>query len=428
MHGQWRESVPVPCSLHPHGFYRLQRTFLLPRLVESQRSILHFEAITYYAQVTVNGHELGKMAPYVPHEFDFSAHAREGKNSVEVDIVDACPGPEGLGKDALNLGITVGWETYGGIIRDVWAEIRPSAFVNNVRFAYELNPEYNIASCAPKIVVDSSTAQSCECQLSLFYGRSEISRAQSTLELKYGMNEVPLQFQVHAPALWSPEEPNLYELKATVKTAAGEHGWECPTGFREVRIRGTQFELNGKPISLRGICRMELWKGQGFTMSPSQREQDMRAIKRMGANFVRLQPFPHDRGIIELADQLGLFVSEEPGYWWADFRKCPRSFIDLGLDVLERNIRQGLELAFRDVLVPGQRKLLHGQLPEGSKKFATAWIRCSARSPLRMRTPNRAEAKKVFDDSGMDFYDWHAYSFSDDKFERFQTPSVRASP
>jgi hypothetical protein len=418
VHGQWRESIPVPCSLRPHGFYRLQRTFLLPRLVESQRSILHFEAVTYYAQVAVNGQELGTMAPYVPHEFDFSAHAREGKNSVEVDIVDACPGPEGLGKDALNLGITVGWETYGGIIRDVWAEIRPSAFVNNVRFAYALNPDYTLASCAPKIVVDSSTAQSCECQLSLFYGQSEISRAQSTLELKYGMNEVPLQFQVHAPALWSPEEPNLYELQATVKTAAGEHGWGCLTGFREVRIRGTQFQLNGQPIALRGVCRMELWKDQGFTMSLKQREQDMSAIKRMGANFVRLQPFPHDRGIVELADQLGLLVSEEPGYWWADFRKCARSFIDLGLDVLERNIRRDWNSPSVMCWFLGNESYFTVDYLKEAKAVCNRLDPWQRPVSIAHENAEPAQAKKLFDDSGMDFYDWHAYSFSEDKFEK----------
>jgi hypothetical protein len=129
VHGRWQEAVTVPSSLRPKGFYRLQRSFLLPRLSPQERAILHFEAITYYARLRVNGHELGKMVPYVPHEFDFTAYAQEGNNSVEVDIVDACPGPDGLGKDALTFGITAGWETYGGIIRDVRAEIRPSAFV-----------------------------------------------------------------------------------------------------------------------------------------------------------------------------------------------------------------------------------------------------------------------------------------------------------
>jgi len=40
--------------------------------------------------------------------------------------------------------------------------------------------------------------------------------------------------------------------------------------------------------------------------------------------------------------------------------------------------------------------------------------------PVSMAHENAepAEAKKLFDESGMDFYDWHAYTFSEDKFQK----------
>ena len=418
VHGRRREVVCVPFSLRPRGFYRLQRSFLLPPVSPQQRAILHFEAITYYARLFVNDRELGAMSPYVPHEFDFTRQAKEGQNTIAVEIVDAGAGPGGFGKDALDFGVTVGWETYGGIIRDVWAELRPSAFVDNVRFLYALSPDYSMASCSPQVLVQSNLAQPCECELKLFFGDSEVARAHASGRLTEGVTEIPLPFDVQAPALWSPEDPNLYQVEAAVRTSAGEHLWRCKTGFRHLVIRGTRFELNGEFLTLRGICRMELWKDQGFSMSPAQREHDMRGIKKMGANFVRLQPFPHDRGIIELADRLGLLVSEEPGYWWADFRKCRRSFIDLGLDVLERNIR-------RDWNSPSVMCWFLGNesyFTAGYLKEAKAL--CNRLDPLQrpvsMAHVNAepAEAKKLFDDSGMDFYDWHAYGFSDDKFEQ----------
>ena len=418
VHDKLMDTVAVPSSLRPRGVYRLQRTFLLPRLAKHERAILHFEGITYFGRVFVNGHELGTIAPYVPHEFDFTAQAQEGKNAVAVTIVDACPEPDGGGKDALDLGVTVGWECYGGIIRDVWAEIRPAAYVDNVRFAYQLKNSYGVASCQAQILVDSADAQSSECELALFFGQSEVARGKSAVQLKAGLNEIPINFEVDAPALWSPDDPNLYHLQAVVKTDAGEHHWQCRTGFREVSIRGTRFVLNGQPIALKGICRMELWKDQGFTMSQQQRAQDMVGIKKMGANFVRLQPFPHDRGIIDLADELGLLVSEEPGYWWADFRKCRRSFIDLGLNVLERNIR-------RDWNSPSVMFWLLGN----ESYFTVSYLKegktlCNRLDPLQRpvsiahENAEPPEAKKLFDDAGMDFYDWHAYQYSRDKFEK----------
>jgi hypothetical protein len=418
VHGRLTDVVTVPSSLRPHGFYRLQRSFLLPRLTVQNRAILHFEGITYYAQVWINDKLLGCMVPYVPHEFDFTQAAREGNNRIEVAIVDACQGPEGLGKDALTFGITSGWETYGGIIRDVWAEIRPAAFIENVRFGYKLSENCSTASCSPLVLVDARGPDACEVEVFLSYGNTEVTVARTNFELETGSNQVPLEFSVHAPALWSPDDPNLYAITAKLKTRAGVYDWHGRTGFRQLGIRGSRFELNGEPITLRGICRMELWKDQGFTMTAVQREQDMRGIKKMGANFVRLQPFPHDRGIIELADQLGLLVSEEPGYWWADFRNCPRSFIDLGLDVMERNIRRDWNSPSVMCWFVGNESYFTGNYLKEAKAL------CNRVDPLQRpvsmahENAEPPEAKKLFDEAGMDFYDWHAYVFSEDKFEK----------
>jgi beta-glucuronidase len=117
--------------------------------------------------------------------------------------------------------------------------------------------------------------------------------------------------------LWSPEDANLYELRAQVKTANALDRWRCRTGFREIKTQGRIFLLNGKRLVMSGVCRHDTWKDQGFTLSRRQQEQDMRMIKAMGCNFVRLVHYPHDRRIVELADELGLLISEEQvsGTW-----------------------------------------------------------------------------------------------------------------
>src|SRR6185369_2685647 len=112
------------------------------------------------------------------------------------------------------------------------------------------------------------------------------------------------------------------------------------TGFRQVTIKARRYELNGSPIVLNGICRHDMWKNQGFTLTRAQMEQDMRGIKALGTNFIRLVHYPHDRYVIDLADELGMLVSEEPGFWGMDFHKMPWSRAELGLHILERVIRR----------------------------------------------------------------------------------------
>jgi len=156
LNGKLLDVIPVPSSQRPLGLYRLSRDFLLPALSPHQRAILHSDAITYHGRVFLNGAELGTTIPYVPHEFDFTRVAKEGRNLVEVAIADLRPDPTGAGKDEIALGVNPGWEAYGGIIRDTYVEIRPAGYIENVRFGYKLTDDYSRAACQATVLLSSA--------------------------------------------------------------------------------------------------------------------------------------------------------------------------------------------------------------------------------------------------------------------------------
>ena len=238
-------TIRVPSSLRPGGMYTLRREFLLPRL-NQQRAILRFNAINYYGRVSLNGKEVGTTIPYVPQEFDCTAQAQEGRTTVEVLIVDAGVGPNGLGKDEVAFGTTGGWETYGGIIRDACVEMRSPSFVENVRFGYRFQGGLGQAVCTPQLFVSSQESGSAECELTLLYGGSEVAHAKAPVELSAGKNPAAeLSFDVGDIALWSPAEPNLYALHVSLKSSTSEDHWRGTTGFRDIRIQGRDFLLNG---------------------------------------------------------------------------------------------------------------------------------------------------------------------------------------
>src|SRR2546422_2159452 len=177
LYGSFYDVIEVPSSQKPLGYYQLRRNFLLPPLSENERAILHFEAVTYHGRVFVNGTELGTMSPYVPYEFDATRHVRPGNNSLEVAIADLTPEPSGAGRDEIELGINPGWEAYGGIIRDVYLEIRPAAFIDTVRFAYDFAPNYTKAMCRVTLFLSSSAAGQGKVQVSLRSDTTESAQA-----------------------------------------------------------------------------------------------------------------------------------------------------------------------------------------------------------------------------------------------------------
>jgi beta-glucuronidase len=408
VHGKLLDVIPVPSSQRPLGFYHLQREFLLPALAGRERAIVHFEAITYHGRVSVNGAELGTMGPYVPYEFDISAQAKEGKNHIDVAIADLTPDPTGAGKDEIALGINPGWEAYGGIIRDVYVEIRPASFIDNVRLGYQLTGGYTQASCQARVFISSSVAAAGRLEVVLWKGESEVARAERSVDLPAGATEAEVSFTVVAPDLWSPQEPNLYELRARLQTEQGEDTWKCRTGFRDVAIRGNRFELNGQRLVLNGVCRHDMWKDQGFTLTRAQMAQDMHMIKALGANFVRLVHYPHHRHIVELADQLGLLVTEEPGYWNMDFRTMPRTMIELGYRIMEGTIRRdGNSPSVFAWLLGNECTLTVEYLKEGREH-------CRKLDPISRpvsfaNSMGPKEAKPIFEQAGMDFFDAHVY-------------------
>src|SRR5215469_5045257 len=415
--GKFWDIVTVPSSLHPSGFYTLKRTVVLPRLAVAERVFLHFEAITYCAKLSVNGKQMGGLGPYVPYEFEFTGAAREGTNDVELELADLVPWPDGTGKHEIALGVNPGWEAYGGIIRDVWVEIRPACYVENVRLAYRFGSGLQSVALEPRVIVASHGVASGRVECALMRGDRKLAGATKNVQLTAGNNDIEVNFDLENPFLWSPAEPNLYELKTTLKTFDSSDSWSCRTGFREIRTQGREFRLNGERLVLNGVCRHDMWKEQGFTLSRAQQEQDMRMIKMLGCNFVRLVHYPHDRRIVELADELGLLVSEEPGYWGMDFNQMDRGQIELGFKILETTIRRDWNSpAVMAWLLSNECRLKEEVLREGKQ-------RCNTMDPIQrlvsVANDKSAETvKPLFVAAGLDFFDQHPYTFDVYEFNK----------
>jgi hypothetical protein len=261
------------------------------------------------------------------------------------------------------------------------------------------------------VMVSSIEARSARVETVLRYQQAEVARSSEVLLLKAGSNDIELALPTTEVSTWSPETPNLYDLTAHLKTDAGEDSWTCRTGFREIRAVGREFRLNGKRLVLNGICRHDMWKEQGLTLSRQQQDQDMRMIKSLGSNFVRLVHYPHDRHIVELADELGLLVSEEPGYWQMDFQTMERSRIELGYNILEAIIRRDWNSPSVMVwFLCNECNLTEEYLREGKR-------RCNRLDPIArlVSAANDRDAYKVkplFVGANLDFFDQHEYDFT----------------
>jgi hypothetical protein len=357
------------------------------------------------------------MDPYVPYEFDITSSIRERSNIVSVQIKDLPYEGDQEAIDQIQLGVNPGWEAYGGIIRDVWIEIRPSTYIDTAQFRYTLDPKFRVADCTVRFEIRSSTAVNVKARVTLSRTNSAIASPSKDFSVAAGRTEIDVPLQVAAPALWSPTSPDLYDVALAIDTPKGRDEFSFRIGFRQFRVRETWFELNGELIRLNGVCRHDMWKDQGFTLTREQMSRDMRDIKSMGLNFIRLVHYPHHRHIVELADELGILVTEEPGYWGVDFAKMRPSMIDLGLRILERTIRRDWNSpSVVAWLVANESKLTLDYLNK-----ATAMCRSvdpQGRLISAANNMSKEKAKPIFEQAGLDFFDDHPYTFEVNEFDK----------
>jgi beta-galactosidase len=136
---------------------------------------------------------------------------------------------------------------------------------------------------------------------------------QSQKELKNFEGEVLLdELDLHRPMLWSPEQPNRYTLKLTLRSDHGIHHESIQFGFRRFEfLKHGPFMLNGERLLLRGTHRHEDHAGVAAAMTEDMMRQEMQLMKDMGVNFIRLGHYQQSRIILDLCDSLGILVWEE---------------------------------------------------------------------------------------------------------------------
>lgn len=87
--------------------------------------------------------------------------------------------------------------------------------------------------------------------------------------------------------------------------------------------------MDGRALFLKGISKMEDHPKLGQTQTPELMAEDLRLVREMGCNFLRLAHYPHHPAEVRMARDLGLMVGEEIPYfhvgagwsqWLVDFQ------------------------------------------------------------------------------------------------------------
>lgn len=117
--------------------------------------------------------------------------------------------------------------------------------------------------------------------------------------------------------LWNGiREPYLYTARAQlVKDGAVQDEVCTHFGVRTFQMDAKKgFLLNGRRYPLHGVSRHQDRKGIGNALLKEHHDEDMKLIREIGANTVRLAHYQHDQYFYDLCDKYGMVVWAEIPY------------------------------------------------------------------------------------------------------------------
>ena len=297
----WFENDPphVPIEQNHVGSYR--RTIDIPAAWAGKQVVAHFGSVTSNIYLWVNGRYVGYSEDSkLEAEFDLTPYVKPGKNLIAFQVFRWCDGTYLEDQDFFRLS---------GVGRDCYLYARDKRQITDIQVHAAPSADYTSGTVSVKTFFPKQ-ARGCSVELALTdaEGRSVASQ-----QLRVTKEVEQCSLDAGKVALWSAEEPVLYNLTATLKSAAGEVIEVIPLriGFRDVKIEGGQLLVNGKPVLIKGANRHEMDPDYGYYVSEERMLQDIRIMKENNINAVRTCHYPDDARWYSLCDEYGIYVVAE---------------------------------------------------------------------------------------------------------------------
>ncbi|KAI9163135.1 putative beta-galactosidase [Paramyrothecium foliicola] len=296
---------PYVPTENPTGTYR--RSFQIPASWEQDAQIrLRFDGVDSAYHVWVNGVLVGyAQGSRNASEFDVSEYVdRSGVNELLVRVYQWCDGTYIEDQDQWWLS---------GIFRDVHVLALPAkARIEDWFLRTDLDAKYQDATLLATVDVHATEKASLKLTLSELAkaGGKVIGTAEASVDAN--ATKVDLELAVSNPEKWTAETPYLYQVEITLTPSSGApQTIHQRIGFRKVELRDGLMTVNGVPLRIRGVNRHEHHPQFGRAVPLEFAKKDLLLMKTHNVNALRFSHQPNDPKLLDLCDELGLWIMDE---------------------------------------------------------------------------------------------------------------------
>ncbi|MCU1367027.1 MAG: beta-galactosidase [Ilumatobacteraceae bacterium] len=299
---------------NPTGVY--SRQFDVPKAwAKGRRIVLHVGAAESVHAVYVNG--------------AFAGYGTDSRLASEYDITElVTPGVNRIAIAVLRYSAQSYVEDQdqwwmAGLHREVFVEARGVVRIDDVRCV----ADFDVATGVGSLEVTSTVAftvrptrgwrvrTSLETIGGRRLGTAVVAPVPSSFANAYSFtgHGARAAFEVPGVKPWSAERPERYRVLAELIDPDGAvvEAHAQLIGFRRVEIADRQLLVNGEPVWIFGVNRHDHHPERGATVSRDDMHSDLVLMKQHNINAVRTSHYPNHPDLLDLCDELGLYVVDE---------------------------------------------------------------------------------------------------------------------
>lgn len=303
---------------YKRGIGNYSRSLFVPASWQGRRIFIRFEGANTTTDLFLNGKHIGEhRGGYGAFIFELTDKLIYGaKNQLLVRVNNA---------EQLDVMPLVGdFNFYGGIYRNVALLLTNDVCISPLDYASpgiylrQTKVDAQQADVKADVMLDNPTdkTQQVEVAVEVFSGGKSIIKQQKSirLEAQAMVRKHTFQFTIHRPHLWNgTQDPFIYKVKVSLwqgKTLLDEV--EQPLGLRYYKVDPARgFFLNGRHLQLHGVCRHQDRAVVGNALAPEDIREDVKLMREMGVNAVRLAHYPHSSYTYDQMDRAGIVTWAE---------------------------------------------------------------------------------------------------------------------
>lgn len=303
---------------YKRGIGNYSRSLFVPASWQGRRIFIRFEGANTTTDLFLNGKHIGEhRGGYGAFIFELTDKLIYGaKNQLLVRVNNA---------EQLDVMPLVGdFNFYGGIYRNVALLLTNDVCISPLDYASpgiylrQTKVDAQQADVKADVMLDNPTdkTQQVEVAVEVFSGGKSISKQQKSirLEAQAMVRKHTIPFTIHRPHLWNgTQDPFTYKVKVSLwqgKTLLDEV--EQPLGLRYYKVDPARgFFLNGRHLQLHGVCRHQDRAVVGNALAPEDIREDVKLMREMGVNAVRLAHYPHSSYTYDQMDRAGIVTWAE---------------------------------------------------------------------------------------------------------------------